>query len=77
MRKQTARQQLVRNCRRCLADLVGGHVWKWSLWHVKLEAHMILWDRLRRDKLAKDEVANLSRMAAEYEDCIREQSGIL
>jgi len=58
------RAVLVRNAKRCLADLFGGHVWKYSLARVREAAHYVL--DVRRDALARDEVVTLSVFAAEY-----------
>jgi hypothetical protein len=60
----TKRATLVRNAKRCLADLFGGHVWKYSLARVREAAHYVL--EVRRGELARDEVVTLSVFAAEY-----------
>ena len=54
---KTEREKLIRDVRRCLADLNGGRVWKWELARLRHEADYVL--DVRREGLAKDEIRNL------------------
>ena len=54
----TPRQKLVRNVRRCLADLGVAGVWKMSLADLVSESRFAL--RYHSQNMASDEVANLT-----------------
>jgi predicted nucleic acid-binding Zn-ribbon protein len=69
------REQLIRNARRCMADLCGGHVWKWSVGRLRCEAYYVL--RERSDELASDEQATLRVLSNEFEERERVCQAIL
>lgn len=67
----TARQSLIRNAKRCLADLFGGHVWKYSVAAVSETARYVL--RVRRDELGRQEIDTLELLAGVEEKAVCEQ----
>lgn len=62
---KTERAKLIRNAKRCLADLCGGHVWQWTVSRTQEESRYVL--RVRRNELARDEINTLSALAGEDE----------
>jgi len=59
------RAKLVRSVRRCLADLVGAHVWKWNIERLGMECSYV-W-KMRHGELATDERDAVAELASEYE----------
>jgi hypothetical protein len=57
------RQMLIRDVKRCLADLCGGHVWKWDLARVRQETEYVL--DVRRKELTTDEIRKLEMLTEE------------